>query len=264
MAVDAGQRKRILAALRGLNDVRADILASMAEVIATPLTPTVNPGSWLLTPTWVETFTTLLQVHHGYSSDAMSGSAFENAFVAACRSTGWSVAHNESRTQRFVDATLKWQRKVGPRPAEPYPKTISLKTSSAKAMSRKTIHISKLTEGAFIQDMRTDSSRRPRILALFTAYSAATDAIFILRGFRFDDRIEYELAEIPTAMFAQISSLPLRAFTAGTIDVPQGQMKPDFRVRVDKSDAKFTLTGVNIELCTIHADWIVTVRPVVG
>lgn len=235
-----------------MTGVRQAILARMAETIARPLVPWVNPDTWLLTPVWVETFTTLLQVHHGYSTDPMTGSAFENAFVAACRSTGWSVIHNESLTQRFIDATLTHPD----RPDEPALR-LSLKTTAAKGMSRKTIHISKLTEAAWIQDLRLAKSRQPKIVGLFRAYREATDLIFILRGFRHEERIEYELTEIPTAMFAQLDDLPKKAFEPNTIAAPFGVTPPDFKVRVDKSDAKITLTGVNIQRCLVHATWTV-------
>jgi hypothetical protein len=89
------------------------------------------------------------------------------------------------------------------------PRRISLKASSAQALSLRTVHISKLTETAWIQDVRRRSDRRDRIVQLFREYRHATSAIVMLRGFRaragYD--VFYELLEIPTAIFDPIAAL---------------------------------------------------------
>ncbi len=50
-------------------------------------------------------------------------------------------------------------------------------------------HISKLTEAAWIQDVRSARARRQRLLELFRDYRAAVDAIVMLRAFCEPDTI---------------------------------------------------------------------------
>lgn len=42
---------------------------------------------------------------------------------------------------------------------------------------------------------------------------------------------------------------------AATIPVPTGKTPPDFKIRIDRSDSKITLTGIRIAMCTIHGRW---------
>ena len=73
---------------------------------------------------------------------------------------------------------------------------ISLKSSKAKSLRNKTLHISKLTEAAWIQDCRTAAKRREHTHRLFREYCGDVDAIIQLRYFR--DLHLYELVDIPS------------------------------------------------------------------
>ena len=126
-------------------------------------------------PDWIEYFGLLISAHHGLAVDALKETGFENAFRDACEAVGWGVDPPASATRRFVDITV--QTSDGRR------RRLSLKSTAAQRLSKSTIHISKLTEAAWIQDVRSARSRRTRTLELFEEYCATVDAIVMLRAF---------------------------------------------------------------------------------
>ena len=136
---------------------------------------------------------------------------------------------------------------------------LSLKSTAAQRLSRSTVHISKLTEAAWIQDMRTARERRERTIALFREYMGAVDSIVMLRAFRTGQETptEYQLLEIPTAIFESLLDAPLSQFGADgpTIDCVYGSLEVAARVSLDRSDAKITIKQIQIAACTVHAVW---------
>jgi len=137
------------------------------------------------------------------------------------------------------------------------PRKLSLKASSVKDMRAPTVHISKLTEAAWIQDARRLSDRRDRIVQLFLDYQQTTSAIVMLRGFRGRQGFEvlYELLEIPTTIFEPVARLTVQQAQPGTIKIPGGTSAPDFSIRIDRSDSKVTLAGIRLDLCLVHGRW---------
>ena len=129
---------------------------------------------------------------------------------------------------------------------------------TAKRLSESTVHISKLTEAAWIQDARTPADRRERTLRLFREYAKAVDSIVMLRAFRTEgvpDR--YQLVEIPTSLFASIQDAPLDSFQSDAPVVPcHSGDRVVAHMALDRSDAKVTIRRVDLSACTIHAEWV--------
>lgn len=175
---------------------------------------------------------------------------FEAAFNGACKAAGWEVEPAKSATQRFYDTVI--------RDRDGSEKRLSLKASSAKEIRPDIIHISKLTEAAWIQDARKQVDRRGAIVKAFQEYQDETNSIFILRAFPKEGyKVFYELAEIPTSIFNEVMSLSVRQAREGTINIPPESSTRDrnFAIRIDGSDAKITLTGIRLEICSIHGRW---------
>lgn len=214
--------------------------------ILTPVAQSLLADSWLLSPEWAIGFLARLRGHHALSEEPLSTTQFEAAFNAASEAAGWTVTPAVGATNRFYDTTIERNGES---------KRLSLKASSAKDMRRGTVHISKLTEAAWIQDTRRQADRRDRLVQLFGEYREVTDAIVMLRGFRRPDAVLYELVEISTDLFAPVALLSIEAAQKGTIDIPEGQVVPSFRIRVDRSDAKLTLSGIRLDVCTVHGTW---------
>ena len=226
----------------------------MVESLASPPQARVKEqGTWL-TPEWIEYFGLALSVHHGTTTDPLAQKGFETVFQNACESVKWEVDKPASETWRFLDLILK-----RPRHTE---QKLSLKSTAQKRLSRHTVHISKLTEAAWIQDMRTARDRRKQTLTLFQQYVNAVDSIMMLRAFRRPDQPQaipsrYQLIEIPTDIFRSLFNVPTQAFSADgpTIDCSYGDFDVVARVSLDRSDAKITVKAIQIAACTEHVVW---------
>ncbi len=234
-------------------------VARMVESLSSPPQAQVKePGTWL-TPEWIEYFGLALSVHHGTTTEPLAQKAFETVFQNACESVGWKVDKPESETWRFLDLVL--QRNNG---AE---HKLSLKSTAQKRLSAKTVHISKLTEAAWVQDMRTARDRREQTVNLFQQYVDAVDSIMMLRAFRRPKQRQttpskYQLIEIPTETFRSLFKSPLHAFNADgpTIDCSYGGFDMAARVSLDRSDAKITIKAIQIAACTEHVTWEIEQR----
>lgn len=150
-----------------LSPTAVRFVARMVESLSSPPTVTVRePDTWITgTPDWIEYFGLALSVHHGTTTEPLAQKGFETVFRNACESVGWNMENPVSETRRFLDIVLR----RGNCPAQ----KLSLKSTAAQRLSHTTAHISKLTEAAWIQDMRTARDRRQRTLALFREYMDA-------------------------------------------------------------------------------------------
>lgn len=241
--------------IEGLSPMGVRFVARMVESLSDPpqAQGSAPEPTWITAESdWVEYFGLLISAHHGLAVDAVKETGFENAFRDACEAVGWGVDPPASATRRFVDVTVR--TRDGRR------RRLSLKSTAARRLSKSTIHISKLTEAAWIQDVRSPRIRRTRTLELFEEYCAAVDAIVMLRAFRHDPQSIprcYQLVEIPSAIFAALQSLPLSAFEADgpTLDCSFHGDPAAARVSLDRSDAKITVKQIQLSACVVHEEW---------
>ncbi len=170
-------RKALRGKIDELNNQEVEVVDDFVSALLTPVDERLLDDSWLATTTWSEAFLARLRAHHALSQEPLSTTQFEAAFNAACTAAGWTVTPAVGATNRFYDTTIV---------KDANRRCLSLKASSAKAMSRTSIHISKLTEAAWIQDTRRQADRRTHLVELFREYADVTDAIVILalRGSR--------------------------------------------------------------------------------
>jgi hypothetical protein len=234
-----------------LSNREADVVEDFVDALLKPIYSEEIPQTWLTAPAWKDAFLARLRGHHALSIEPLSTTQFEAAFNYACVTSGWHVEAAGSATQRFFDTTISNGEGVA--------RKLSLKSSSAKDMRVSTIHISKLTEAAWIQDVRRQADRRNSIVALFDEYRTTTSSIVMLRGFADRDgyQVRYELVEIPTSIFAPVAGLTVEQAQASTIRIPPGSTPQNahFAIRIDRGDAKITLTGVRLEQCIVHGRW---------
>jgi len=234
-----------------LSEREANVVEDFVDALLKPIYSEELPRTWLATPEWKEAFLARLRGHHALSIEPLSTTQFEAAFNYACSISGWRVEAASSATQRFFDTIIS--------AGEGAERKLSLKASSARDMGVDKVHISKLTEAAWIQDARRQADRRNRIVALFEEYRHTTSSIIMLRGFEGRDgyQVFYELVEIPTSIFAPVAGLTVEQAQPGTIRIPPGSTPRNahFAIRIDRSDAKITLTGVRLEECIIHGRW---------
>lgn len=67
----------------------------------------------------------------------------------------------------------------------------------------------------------------------------------------------YELVEIPVEIFRQIEEVQSSSYASEgpTIGIPVGKSPPDFKLKLDRSDSKITLTHIRKEICVVHGTW---------
>lgn len=235
--------------IRLLSDGQAGVVEDFVDAMLTPIYREPLPDTWLTKPAWTDAFVARLRGHQAFSIAPLSTTQFEASFNEACSAAGWTVSAADSATQRFFDTTVTVSGSQ--------PRHLSLKASAAKDMRPGNVHISKLTEAAWIQDVRRKADRRDNIVSLFQQYQRSTSAIIMLRGFKdragFD--VLYELLEIPTAIFDPVGELTVEQAQAATIKIPPAPQQAQFSIRIDRSDAKITLTGIKLDICVIHGRW---------
>ena len=241
------------ATLDSFSPVKIEFVARVMKSLANPPSANIrSSGTWLTSePDWIEYFGLALSVHHGATTEPLGLSSFETVFRNACEHLSWSIDPPGSQTRRFVDVVV--------RPKSGNRRRLSLKSTAAKKLSKTTLHISKLTEAAWIQDARTARDRRDRTLELFRQYQRAVSQIVMLRAFR--ENVgeiphKYQLIEVPVRIFDSIQEVPLRVFErdAPVIECTVGDRVAAV-VAIDRSDAKITVRRVQLSACTVHVEW---------
>ncbi len=243
------------ARLESFSLAKIAFVATVVESLSNPSQANIrSQGTWLTgVPEWVEYFGLALSVHHAATTVPLGLTSFEAVFRNACSHVGWPVTLPSSATQRFVDLSV--------RTGSGRARCLSLKSTAAKRISPETVHISKLTEAAWIQDTRTPAARRKKTLALFAAYQLAVTSILMLRAFRAEDDGQaprlYQLVEIPGALFDSIQDEPIAAFQSDAPVIPCRNNGGDTiaLIALDRSDAKITVRRIQLDVCTVHAEW---------
>ena len=223
----------------------------MVESLSTPPKVMLEAGDSWLTDGWIEYFGLALSVHHGTTIEPLAQKEFEAVFRNASEASGWNVGDPVSETHRFLDLEIE-------RPGSPRHR-LSLKSTAAQGLSKTSAHISKLTEAAWIQDMRTARERRDRTLSLFQEYIEAVDSIMMLRAFREGKAIpsRYQLIEIPSGIFHSLQTAPLSVFNADGPTINCSYMGHEIAacVSLDRSDAKITIKKISLAACIVHVEW---------
>lgn len=241
------------ATLDTFSPVKIEFVARVMESLANPPHANIRErGTWLTrSEEWIEYFGLALSVHHSATTEPLGLNAFEDVFRNACSHLRWPIDPPGSATRRFIDLAV--QPATGPE------RRLSLKSTAARNLSKTSVHISKLTEAAWIQDARTARDRRDRTRELFRLYQSAVTHIVMLRAFR-EGQGEvpslYQLVEIPASIFDSIQTAPLSVFER---DAPlihcQVGCETVAVVAIDRSDAKVTVRRIKISACTVHAEW---------
>lgn len=224
-----------------LSTTEARLLRQFLTVLRSYCKVTITHDSPWNVPAFVDEFRLRLVTQHRFIGSPMCQDAFDAAFLGACEAAGQKI-QTAPPGQRFWDAVIDG-------------KTISLKSTKERNLKMDLLHISKLTEAAWIQDCRSASMRRERTHELFEAYCSQVHSILQLRYFR--EQEQYELVEIPVSLFRQVLEVGQEHFKSDgpTIKIPVGKLPPDFILKLDRSDAKVTIGNIQKSLCTVHGTW---------
>lgn len=227
-----------------MTDAQARQLENIAAAMTGRIDEALLPGSDVTGLHFAEEFRARLQAHHGTHASAMDRLSFESALSAAFEAEGHTVEPAPSSTTRFWDIRLDGD-------------AVSVKSTAAKNLRPDVIHISKLCEAAWIQDVRSASARRQKTIELFADFVALVRRWFLLRAFQVSTGFRYELIEIPVGIFNLVAGLPRQAFDsdAPRIDVFDGSGARLYQLRLDRSDAKITIALLGKDVCTVHGQW---------
>lgn len=148
-------REALKRSIDGLSPMGVRFVARMVDSLADP--PRVqfpeSEPTWITAePDWIEYFGLMISAHHGITVEALGLTSFETAFRNTCEAVGWALDAPGSATQRFVDLPVE--------AADGREHRLSLKSTAAQRLSETTAHISKLTEAAWIQDVRSARTRK--------------------------------------------------------------------------------------------------------
>jgi hypothetical protein len=198
-------------------------------------------GGKILSKAFAQEFRATLLINHYFLKAPLATSSFEAAFVQAAQAAGHTV-NRAPDGHRFWDVELDGRK-------------ISLKSTAPAKLPLNRLHVSKLCEAAWIQDMRGAAQREESTKRLFVDYVDAVDSIVQLRLFK--NRAFYEMVEIPTSILAQVADVPRAEFAPDgpTIGIPVGKAPPDFTLKLDRSDAKITLANINKDVCKVLGTW---------
>jgi len=253
---EADALQQLIRVVTNLDPVQVELLTEVATVMLRRVEESVNPVSDLVTPRFAANFRNRLLIHHATNEAKLTKKAFEYAFKGASEADGKTGFITASDTLSGVDVTIDGAR-------------FSLKTEASKDIRAEQITTSKFTEARWIQQQTTLDDLAREAAARMPAHLSNYDRILVLRARELSGaRVQYEIVEIPRDLLRCVAALTAADFTPRT---PQGGSgarvtttdgRPAFTLRLDGSDGKITVAGLQIALCIRHASWIIpTVTP---
>ncbi|MGW4222155.1 hypothetical protein ACWEG1_01730 [Streptomyces bauhiniae] len=246
--------ERLVAQAQLLDSAQLEMLGEMAEALQQPCEVRVAPASDLVSNEFSDYFLNRLKIHHATSEEKFKKVAFEYAFIAAARYAGGSASKTRSQTFQGADATVNGAR-------------WSLKTEASTGISESNIVVSKFSEARWIRDCETPVDFARECLPRFLAHLDEYDRIATLRAFSVaPELVRYELVEIPKSLLMRAADLTEYDFKPRTKNGSSSALYKDsdgiaFRLVLDGSVEKVTLSRIPVQRCRVHASWTVPTIP---
>ncbi len=140
---------------------------------------------------------------------------------------------------------------------------MALKGSAAKDIKEDRVHISKLCEAAWIQDVRGSIQRAEAAKNQIRMYINVVDRIYQLRVIPNAQQWIYQLVEIPVSLFEPILHLDRNLFAP---DGPRIEVTDSHGLCMvfilDRSDSKITIGRIPIGRCITHGRWSLAKREI--
>jgi len=253
-APDDSARTRLLDLVGSLEEPACAVLLSLGNALSSEVKETIDEQSDIVSDDFASHFRTRLQLHHAVTSEPLKKKTFEYAFQEASRATGRAAYMTESGTHPGHDLTVDGTR-------------YSLKTEASSGIRNDCITISKFQEARWIRECITGDDFKRGIGAIMR-HLANYDRIVTLRAFRIGGlvgMIRYDLVEIPHSLLSLIGDVAATDFaprskrSGGTSAIVKRNGKAAFRLRLDGSVEKVTLSGIKIDHCVTHATWTVPI-----
>ena len=246
MFKDNSKRDELVDAIDRLNSIQVEVLASIVAKFTEDIR-SEHPRNDFLTETAFEYFSTRLAAHHASSSVALKKENFEHILEHAFKRAGHNANQTVGMTHRGADLEVDGS-------------FYSLKTEAAKGLNPKSITISKLMEARWIRDLGSHENAPDQVREKVLSHLHEYERIFMLRSYGDEERIRYDLVEIPKDVLAMVEYLqpcdfnPLTKAGGTGANVMMNGRKA-FRLVLDGSVEKVTISGLDVRLCPLHAWW---------
>lgn len=237
-----------------LTGIQIHLLTEMAESLHKKIIQYIDPKSDILTPDFIDDFINRLKIHHATHAECFKKKSFEYAFESASINTGKKAKIVDSETYPGADVIVD-------------DTSYSLKTEASKGIKKDYITISKLMEARWIRECvsRQDFARETKIKIV--GHLEKYERILILRAFKISrNEIKYDLIEIPKSVLMNIRNLTQEDFEERTkngsncaiVKCSKDGKKYNYKLRLDGSVEKVTISGLPTELCRLHGSWTLT------
>ncbi|MFJ2632078.1 hypothetical protein ACIO6U_08940 [Streptomyces sp. NPDC087422] len=247
--------ERLMEHAQNLDEAQIQLMCEMSDALLKPHGAWVNHMSDFVSDEFSSSMSNRLKLHHATSEEKFKKAPFEYAFVAAARYSGKKAHKTRSQVHQGADVVVddtKW----------------SLKTEAAAKMNPENIVISKFSEARWIRDCRTPEDFASEFVSRFMRHLSEYDRVITLRAFSVpnEDKVRYHLVEIPKDFLSLAATLKAENFSertkgGGSSALVQDHSGIAFRVVLDGSVEKVTLTRIRLDRCVQHAIWTVPTIP---
>lgn len=236
----------LMTSIGRLNPIQIEVLSGIVERFAEDI-QREHILTDFLDPQAFEYFSTRLSTHHASSAVALKKENFEHILVQAFNRSGHQAKLKEDMTNRGADIEIDGRFH-------------SLKTEAARSLNPELITISKLMEARWIRDLNSHEDAPDQVRARVLSHLAKYERIFMLRSYGDEHRIRYDLVEIPKDVLALVEGLGPADFgplsgAGGTRANVMKDGRRAFKLVLDGSVEKITISGLDVRLCPLHACW---------
>lgn len=238
--------EQAIAALQSLSPIQVEVLTDIIAKFAEEQSGEHLRNDFLDDDAF-EYFSTRLAAHHASSGVALKKENFEHILEHSFKRAGHVAKRTDSMVHRGADLEVDGR-------------FFSLKTEAAKGLNPKSITISKLMEARWIRDLTGPEDAPKQVRKRILSHLQEYERIFMLRSYGDEARVRYDLREIPKDILAAVANLEPKDFgkitkAGGTSAEVKLDGRKAFRLVLDGSVEKITISGLNIDFCPLHAWW---------
>ncbi len=243
--------EEMLQSLAQLTDGQRTLILEMSQYLRIPVERQILNGSDITVPAFVENFENRLLLHHATNDDKLKKKAFEFAFKRASQAAGRVATIVSSQTNPGADVIVDGVH-------------FSCKTEGSSGIHPTRLTISKLMEARWIRECRTPKDFAKAVTGRVAHHLQQYQRIISLRGFDqpVTNSVFYELLEIPLDVLRACGGLTPRDFSprtgsGGSSAWVSIRGERVFRLILDGSVEKVTITNLSRDHCVCHAGWTV-------
>lgn len=247
-----GAKSRLLRKIGNLDDLSCQVLETMVDSLGEEYREEIATDTDIAIPAFAINFRQRLKIHHATHEEAFKKKTFEFAFKASSIAAGKTAEMDSNDSSPGYDVIVNGEK-------------FSLKTEAGRSISPTHLTISKLMEARWIRDCDTGEDFQrgmAHLMRHFTKY----DRVIMLRAIKVStpfDGMRYQLLEIPMDVLRAVGQLQPSDFrekgatSGGSSAKVMINGRQAFRLTLDGSVEKITVSRLDVSMCRTHANWIV-------